>query len=152
MHKISQSSHAMYRHLSSCGVRMELETLKSNWEVVFGFCQTKCVCVCWLGDWLFTYFNTHVPYLIISQCHLKRTCLFHGHWVLPIITDGAARREGYKSVSLLPLKIFRGFPQNMPPVDWHQIQIIVHKSFYLVGEDLPSLVFNEDLKKTLSQL
>ena len=45
MHKISQSSHAMYRHLSSCGVRMELETLKSNWEVVFGFCQTKCVCV-----------------------------------------------------------------------------------------------------------
>ena len=54
----------MYRHLSSCGVRMELETLKSNWEVVFGFCQTKCVCVCWLGDWLFTYFNTHVPYLI----------------------------------------------------------------------------------------
>ena len=105
------------------------------------------VCVCWLGDWLSTYFNTHVPYLIISQCHLKRTCLFHGHWVLPIITDGAARREGYKSVSLLPLKIFRGFPQNMPPIDWHQIQAIVNRSFYLVGEDLPSLVFNEDLKK-----
>ena len=35
----------------------------------------------------------------------------------------------------------------MPPIDWHQIQAIVNRSFYLVGEDLPSLVFNEDLKK-----
>ena len=108
--------------------------------------------VCWVVDWLFTYFNTHVPYLISFAVSSQKDILFHGHWVLPIITDGAARREGYKSVSLLPLKIFRGFPQNMPPVDWHQIQIIVNRSFYLVGEDLPSLVFNEDLKKTLSQL